>query len=96
VTQQPKQPSIFQLHAPGRTSQHFFEPGELPKSLFVALAQPTPPTDGDPLPQAQATILQLVRLDLFRGKPYEDDLLATAGLPPRNKAAAGQNKKETQ
>lgn len=74
---------LFNVHEASSKSPHFFEQGELPKSLFLAINQPIESEDG--IPEARATVTQFIRLDLLKGKPYEDEVREMIGLPPRVK-----------
>ena len=76
-----KTPALFNLHEIGKKYPHLFEPGEVPKSLFLVVNQPIDSEDG--IPEARATVTQFIRLDLLKGKPYEDEVREMVGLPPR-------------
>jgi len=78
-----KTPTIFNLHEIGNKSPHLFDQGEVPKSLFLAVNQRVESEDG--IPEAKITVTQFIRLDLLKGKPYEDEVRELVGLPPRNK-----------
>ena len=76
-----KTPGIFNLHELDKKYPHLFDPGEVPKSLFLAITQPIDSEDG--IPEARATVAHFIRLDLLKGKPYEDEVREMVGLPPR-------------
>ena len=76
-----KTPALFNLHEIDKKHPHLFDPGEGPKSLFLAVNQHVESEDG--IPEAKITVTQFIRLDLLKGKPYEDEVREMVGLPPR-------------
>ncbi len=76
-----KTPALFNLHEIDKKYPHLFDPGEVPKSLFLAINQSVESEDG--IPEAKITVTQFIRLDLLKGKPYEDEVRGMVGLPPR-------------
>ena len=76
-----KTPALFNLHEIDKKYPHLFDSGEVPKSLFLAINQPVESEDG--IPEAKITVTQFIRLDLLKGKPYEDEVREMVGLPPR-------------
>ena len=76
-----KTPALFNLHEIDKKYPHLFDPGEVPKSLFLAVTQHVESEDG--IPEAKITVTQFIRLDLLKGKPYEDEVREMVGLPPR-------------
>ncbi len=77
-----KAPKIFNLHEVGNKNPHLFGKEELPKSLFLALNHSVESQDG--IPEANITITQFIRLDLIKGKPYENEIREMINLPPRS------------
>jgi hypothetical protein len=77
-----KAPGIFNLHEVGNKNPHLFGKEELPKSLFLALNHSVESQDG--IPEANITITQFIRLDLIKGKPYENEIREMINLPPRS------------
>lgn len=74
-------PKIFQIISPGGKDTHIFEKGEVPKTLFLCLAERYTADDG--VPEAHASVKIFIDADLFRGQTFENEVRALIGLEPR-------------
>lgn len=74
-------PKIFQIISPGGKETHLFEKGEIPKTLFLCLAERHVAEDG--VAEALASVKIFIDADLFKGQTFENEVRALIGLKPR-------------
>ena len=74
-------PSVFNLHVTGQKGPHTFEPGEVPKILFLAINEAVENDEG--IPELNIYIKHFIDMEILTGQPFENDVRALVGLGPR-------------
>ena len=77
-------PSVFNLHVTGQKGPHTFEPGEVPKILFLAINERVENDIG--IPERNIYVKHFIDMAILKGQPFENDVRALVGLGPKKES----------